>query len=119
MLDHIGLRTAQYDALLAFYEAALAPIGYRKMVEFEGAAGLGADFPGLWIGIGDRAANIHIALRVQSQEQVDGFYHAALAAGATDNGAPGLRTEYSPGYYAAFVLDPDGNNLEVVFHAPA
>jgi catechol 2,3-dioxygenase-like lactoylglutathione lyase family enzyme len=114
MIDHIGLRTAKFDALLAFYEAALAPLGYKRMVEYPGVAGLGAQWPDVWIGADNKGgSNIHLALRVEQRAQVDGFYAAAMAAGAKDNGPPGLR-DYTPTYYAAFVIDPDGNNLEVL-----
>ena len=119
MIDHVGLRTTQLEAMIVFYEAALAPLGYTKMFEYDGAVGLGRDGnPDLWIGRDNKAgSNIHLALSVQSRAIVDEFYKAALAAGGKDNGGPGLRPEYTPTYYAAFVLDPDGNNLELVCHS--
>lgn len=117
MLDHIGLRTAQFDTLLAFYKATLAPLGYAVMMEFPGTAGLGREVPDFWIGQSDGAAsNVHLAFTTEDRSVVDAFYAAALANGGKDNGAPGLR-DYTPTYYAAFVIDPDGNNLEVVCNA--
>lgn len=114
MLDHIGLRTKQFDALLAFYTAALEPLGYKIMMQYPGAAGLGRDYPYFWIGADEKGgSNIHLAFRTDDHAVVKAFYDAALANGGKDNGAPGKR-DYSPNYYAAFVIDPDGNNLEVV-----
>jgi len=115
MINHIGLRTTQYANLLAFYEAALKPIGYFKKVDFEVAAGLGKNEADFWIGADEKgSSNIHLAFTAEARDQVDAFYAAALANGGKDNGAPGIREDYSPNYYAAFVLDPDGNNLEMV-----
>jgi catechol 2,3-dioxygenase-like lactoylglutathione lyase family enzyme len=116
MIDHIGLRTGQFDALTRFYEAALAPLGWTKIVTFEGGAGFGRDgAPTLWIAQSKEApSSVHIALPGASRKAVDAFHEAALAAGAQDNGGPGLRPHYGPAYYAAFVVDPDGNNLEAV-----
>ncbi len=117
MLDHISLRVQDYPRALAFYRAALAPLGYRVMMEFPQAAGLGADKPDIWIGSSAQAITpTHIALAAD-REAVDAFHAAALAAGGSDNGPPGLRAEYHPHYYAAFVFDPEGNNIEVVCHA--
>ena len=120
MLDHIGLRTRQIQAMLAFYEAVLAPLGFSKLKDFGVAAGFGREgqHP-LWIGQvqGDAAASsVHLALTAANREAVDAFHKAALAHGGTDNGPPGLRPQYHARYYAAFVLDPDGNNLEAVCH---
>lgn len=113
MLNHIGLRTNQFDSLLAFYKATLAPMGYGVMMEYPGAAGLGRDDADFWIGADDKGgSNIHLAFKTEDRAVVDAFHAAALASGGKDNGAPGLR-DYSPTYYAAFVIDPDGNNLEV------
>ena len=114
MIDHVGLRTTQFDAMLAFYKAALAPLGYTVLMEFPGAAGLGNEHPDLWIGAADTGnSNIHLAFDASDHATVDAFYAAAIAAGAKDNGGPGPRPEYTPTYYAAFVIDPDGNNLEL------
>lgn len=122
-LDHVAISTADYATSLAFYEAALAPLGFRRHMVFEGpegnVAGLGAEGPVLWIGDGGAltGGRVHIALNADNRGQVDAFYAAAMAAGATDNGPPGLRPHYHPNYYAAFVLDPDGHNIEAVCHA--
>jgi catechol 2,3-dioxygenase-like lactoylglutathione lyase family enzyme len=117
MLDHVSLRVQDYARALAFYKAALAPIGYSVAMEFPGSAGLGE--PGktdLWITLTDRPLHpTHIAFRTD-RARVDAFHAAALAAGGTDNGPPGVREHYTPTYYAAFVHDPDGNNVEAVYH---
>ena len=119
MIDHIGVRAQDFDRIVDFYRAALAPIGYRVLMEFPNTAGLGADGkPDLWISQTDKPGNpTHVALLGQ-RSQIDQFHAAALAAGGTDNGPPGLRADYHPNYYAAFVLDPEGNNVEVVCHFP-
>lgn len=117
MLDHVGLRTTQYKEMLRFYEAALAPLGYTKNMDVGVAAGLGHDgqVP-LWIGEGPAASSVHLAIAAANRGEVDAFYQAAIAHGATDNGPPGTRPHYHETYYGAFVLDPDGNNLEAVCH---
>jgi catechol 2,3-dioxygenase-like lactoylglutathione lyase family enzyme len=119
MLDHIGLRTARLDVLVRFYEAALAPLGYTKLFAFEGGAGFGRKgAAALWIHASKiKPTGVHIALSGADHAAVDSFYKAALGAGAADNGKPGLRADYHANYYAAFVTDPDGNNLEAVCHA--
>ena len=119
MLDHVGLRTTKVKELTAFYEAVLAPLGYSKQMDFGTAAGFGRDgaLP-LWIGEGPGASSVHLALAAENRAEVDAFCQAALAHGATDNGPPGLRPHYHENYYGAFVLDPDGNNLEAVCHTP-
>jgi catechol 2,3-dioxygenase-like lactoylglutathione lyase family enzyme len=123
MLDHIGLEVSDFGRSKAFYEAALEPLGIRLLMEFERNAGFGKETehgpkPYFWIDDhgGATVGGTHVAFGVRSSEQVDAFHAAALAAGATDNGAPGLRPQYHPGYYGAFVLDPDGNNIEAVCH---
>ena len=114
MLDHIGLRTTQFDALFAFYKATLEPLGYAVMMQYPNTAGFGREYPDFWIGADEKAgSNIHLAFKASERSVVESFHAAALANGGTDNGAPGLR-DYAPNYYAAFVLDPDGNNLEIV-----
>ncbi len=121
MIDHIGIRVRDLEASKRFYQAALAPLGYRVLMEFPGTAGLGgADGkPDFWISTGEgSAAPIHLAFVSPDRATVDAFHAAAIAAGATDNGAPGPRPQYHPGYYGAFVIDPDGNNLELVCHRP-
>jgi catechol 2,3-dioxygenase-like lactoylglutathione lyase family enzyme len=123
MIDHIGIRTQHIDATLKLYASALAPLGYVEAMRFDTPAGpvvgLGAGHPDLWISPAEAPpAPMHLALRADSRAAVDAFHAAALAAGATDNGAPGLRPQYHADYYGAFVLDLDGNNLEAVCHAP-
>jgi catechol 2,3-dioxygenase-like lactoylglutathione lyase family enzyme len=116
MYDHIGLRTKNIDASVRFYTAALAPLGYELCARDESGAGFGpAGAPALWLypasGEGSRA---HVALHAPNHAAVDRFHSGGLAAGGRDNGAPGLRADYSPKYYAAFLIDPDGNNIEAV-----
>jgi len=128
MIDHTGVTVSDYAKSKAFYLAALAPIGYTLLAELSAAvtghadvAGFGeAPKPDFWISSG--AANkppVHVAFRVPSRSVVDAFHRAALVAGGRDNGAPGLRPHYHPNYYGAFVLDPDGHNIEAVCHQPA
>ena len=118
MIDHVSVRTADLARSRAFYEAALAPLGYEIVFEFEGAVGLGAGgFPDFWIGTDEPSRNVHVAFRCD-RAAVDAFHAAALAAGGIDNGAPGPRPHYHENYYGAFVLDPDGNNIEAVCHKP-
>lgn len=125
ILDHMGLRVRDYARSKAFYEQALAPLGIRVVMEFGPNCGFGRDGkPDFWIGgppepgAGDAAAimPIHVAFVADSRADVDAFYQAALAAGGADNGAPGIRAQYHPNYYGAFVLDPDGHNIEAVVH---
>lgn len=121
MLDHIGIYVAEFERAKAFYTAALAPIEYSMRKEFPewSTAGFGdSDNADFWISQREAAHNVHISFKADNKEAVDTFYRSAIDAGGTDNGAPGYRKEYAPGYYAAFVTDPDGNNLEVVFHDP-
>jgi len=120
VIDHIGIEVKDYERARDFYLAALAPLGYVLVMEFDGVAGLGArGEPDLWIHRGGATRpRLHLALRAETRAQVDAFHAAALAAGATDNGAPGLRPQYHPDYYGAFVIDPEGHNLEAVCHAP-
>ena len=120
-LDHVGLDVSDYEASKAFYEQALAPLGMTLMIEpIERIGGFGAEFPFFWIGQRERGpdSGTHVAFRTESRETVDAFHAAAVAAGGNDNGAPGLREIYHPHYYGAFVLDPDGNNVEAVCHTP-
>ena len=120
-LDHVGLDVSDYEASRAFYEKALAPLGMKLMMEpVRGVAGFGDDFPFFWIGmrgLGPQSGT-HVAFRVDDRPTVDAFHAAALEAGGTDNGGPGVREIYHPHYYGAFVLDPDGNNIEAVCHTP-
>jgi catechol 2,3-dioxygenase-like lactoylglutathione lyase family enzyme len=117
MIDHVSVRVLDMARLVDFYRTALAPIGYEVIMEYPGAVGLGASKPDLWLMQTDRPLNpTHVALHSSTREPIDAFYSAALAAGGTDNGPPGLRLDYHPTYYAAFVRDPEGNNIEVVCH---
>jgi catechol 2,3-dioxygenase-like lactoylglutathione lyase family enzyme len=119
-LDHVGLDVADYDASRSFYEAALAPLGIRLIMEPRPKiGGFGDDFPFFWIAERGRGpdSGTHVAFRVEERGTVDAFHDAAVAAGGRDNGAPGVREMYHPNYYGAFVLDPDGNNVEAVCHA--
>jgi catechol 2,3-dioxygenase-like lactoylglutathione lyase family enzyme len=122
MLDHVGFAVTDYARSKRFYEQALAPLGMTLLMEPMGrAAGFGADGkPWFWIESDGRPVQgrLHIALRAGDRATVDAFHAAALAAGATDNGAPGVRAIYHPDYYGAYVLDPDGNNIEAVCHLP-
>jgi catechol 2,3-dioxygenase-like lactoylglutathione lyase family enzyme len=128
MIDHIGVSVSDLAAARAFYAAALAPLGMSVQMEVteEETGGHGAHLgfgrpgkPGFWIGTGQaKSGPVHVAFAAATRGDVDAFHAAALAAGGRDNGAPGLRRHYHPDYYGAFVLDPDGNNIEAVCHAP-
>ena len=119
VLDHVGLAVADLAAARAFYTAALEPLGFGVVMEFPGVIALGLpQQPELWMHQGAPSAPIHLAFHAADRARVDAFHAAALAAGGTDNGAPGLRPQYHPGYYGAYVLDPDGNNVEAVHHGP-
>ena len=121
MLDHVQLKVKSYEKSRQFYARALEPLGYAAQDDpANKSAGFGPKgATSLWIGEGAPAASVHIAFRTRDRGAVKKFHAAALAAGGTDNGAPGLRSDYSPTYYAAFVLDPDGNNIELVCDEPA
>jgi catechol 2,3-dioxygenase-like lactoylglutathione lyase family enzyme len=119
MLDHITLRVRDVAAAKAFYAAALRPLGYAVVMDFPEGAGLGVDGkPDFWLAADEGATPQHVAFAAPDRRAVDGFHAAALHAGGKDNGAPGLRPDYHPNYYAAFVLDPSGHNMEAVCHAP-
>ena len=122
VVDHVGFTVTDYERSKAFYEKALAPLGLTLLMEFSGAAaGFGrSGRPSFFLeAYGEPVrGRLHIALRAESREQVDAFYAAAIAAGGTDNGAPGIRAIYHPDYYGGYVLDPDGNNIEAVCHQP-
>ncbi len=128
MLDHIGFAVSDFERSKAFYLKALAPLGFGLVKEVtlkdsggENYAGFGArGKPEFWIGGRGPAiaGRLHIAFAARDRAAVHEFYEAALSAGAKDNGPPGLRPEYHPNYYGAFVLDPDGHNIEAVCHAP-
>jgi catechol 2,3-dioxygenase-like lactoylglutathione lyase family enzyme len=127
MIDHVGFPVSDYERSKAFYSAVLAPLGYSLVMEVQQdendspAAGFGANGkPDFWIGgEGGLSRALHVAIAVKERRTVDAFHRAAMAAGARDNGVPGLRPHYHPDYYAAFVLDPDGHNIEAVCHAAA
>jgi catechol 2,3-dioxygenase-like lactoylglutathione lyase family enzyme len=128
MLDHIGFSVADFDRSKAFYQRALAPIGLSLLMEVtkeqtgdEAHAGFGAgDKAFFWIGTGAKPkGGAHVAFTAATRADVEAFYRAALTAGGRDNGGPGLRPHYHPNYYGAFVIDPDGNNIEAVCHAPS
>lgn len=125
ILDHIGFPVTDYPRSLTFYTKALAPLGISllKEVKFspvddDGYAGFGRARPQFWIGTGSLQGRLHVAFAAQNRQEVQAFYDAALAAGGKDNGAPGLRPHYHANYYGAFVLDPDGHNIEAVTHLP-
>jgi catechol 2,3-dioxygenase-like lactoylglutathione lyase family enzyme len=122
MLDHIGLNVSDYDRSRAFYERALAPLGFSLLMEpAPRIGGLGRDGkPWFWITDQRQPAteNMHVAFAAPARATVDAFHAAALEAGGTDNGAPGIREIYHPTYYGAYVLDPDGNNVEACCHHP-
>ena len=118
MFDHIGLKVKDVAASVRFYRAALAPLGHVVASQDAQGAGLGPKgAPALWLyaTTGGAGAGSHLALQAPDRESVDRFHAAGLAAGGRDNGKPGLRADYSPTYYAAFLIDPDGNNVEAVF----
>jgi catechol 2,3-dioxygenase-like lactoylglutathione lyase family enzyme len=129
MIDHVGFSVSSYEQAKAFYRRALAPLGYAILMEVPAeqnasgfpAAGFGRENkPDFWIGAeGKLEKPIHVALAVKDRATVDAFHREALAAGGRDNGSPGLRPQYHPNYYAAFVFDPDGHNIEAVCHQPA
>jgi catechol 2,3-dioxygenase-like lactoylglutathione lyase family enzyme len=128
MIDHVGFAISDYERGKAFYTKALAPLGYALIMEVAAkdtasgypAAGFGiGGKPDFWIGgEGKLEKPLHIAIAAKDRASVDAFHRAALAAGGRDNGAPGLRPHYHPNYYGAFVLDPDGHNIEAVCQAP-
>lgn len=127
MIDHTGLSVRDPAKSRRFYDQALAPLGYKMMMEIPkeytgGAAVFGYGVPpkaDFWVKEGEpNQPRIHLAFRAASRRQVDEFYKAALAAGGRDNGGPGPRPHYHKDYYGAFVLDPDGHNIEAVCHDP-
>ena len=123
MFDHVKFGVSDYAASKAFFLEALAPIGIRLAGEGDPAYGCelvtGALASLCLFQTSDKPAHLHIAFAAETRAQVDAFHRAALAAGAKDNGPPGIRAKYGPNYYAAFVIGPDGHNIEVVCHAPA
>jgi catechol 2,3-dioxygenase-like lactoylglutathione lyase family enzyme len=127
MLDHIGLVVSDLPKSRQFYIAALAPLSIGIVMDvtreqsgnYAGAGFGSGNKPFFWIGTGDRLSGpLHVAFTASTRAQVDAFHAAALSAGGRDNGAPGIRAHYHPNYYGAFILDPDGNNVEAVCHSP-
>lgn len=119
LFDHIGFNVTDFAASREFFTRALAPLGIGIRMEGEAWAVVGRQGEGfLWFGsLGDTPGPIHIAFAAKTREEVRRFYEAALGAGGKDNGAPGLRPQYHPNYYAAFVIGPDGHNIEAVCHS--
>ena len=118
MIGHIGIYVDDIEKAKAFYAAALAPLGYAVLKEFPewSVIGLGVgENADLWISQREANHNVHVALTADSKEMVQAFHAAGVSAGGSDNGAPGYRKEYAPGYYGAFITDPFGNNIEAVF----
>ena len=121
MFDHIGLTVSNLERSRAFYAHALAPLGITELARFANFIGFGREHPQFWIGEGTAvqpAPRTHVAFAAVTRLEVDAFHRAALDAGGADHGAPGLRPQYHPHYYGAFVLDPDGHNVEAVCHRP-
>jgi catechol 2,3-dioxygenase-like lactoylglutathione lyase family enzyme len=128
MIDHLSLGVRDVKQSRAFYDAALAPLGYRRGFDDADTSGYGSPDPhplreqalSFWIGAEPQGVALsgHVCFQATNRASVDAFYGAALAAGGRDNGAPGLRPQYHPSYYAAFVIDPDGHHLEAVCHQP-
>ena len=120
MFDHIGIAASDLAASKAFYLASLAPLGIVAVMEFPDAVGIGRPGkPSFWLGAGQgKPTPMHLAFTAERRAQVDDFHRLAIAAGGKDNGGPGLRPHYHPDYYAAFVIGPDGHNVEVVCHKP-
>ena len=128
MIDHVGFAVSDVERSRQFYEQALAPLGISLIMSVPAdktesggpAHGFGSDGkPYFWIGGNERVGEgTHVAFEIESRAKVDAYYDAALAAGGKDNGAPGIRAHYHPNYYAAFVFDPDGINIEAVCHRP-
>ncbi|HEY1773986.1 MAG TPA: VOC family protein [Gammaproteobacteria bacterium] len=117
MLDHVSLNVSSAAKAKAFYTKALAPLGYSVVKEYDGGFGIKTDSgSSIWTQQAKVEEPVHLGFRVKDRKQVDDFYKAAIAAGGKDNGKPGIREKYDADYYAAYVLDPDGNNVEAVCH---
>jgi len=120
ILDHLTISVSNFERSKAFYEGTLKPLGITVLMQFDGFAGMGKDRPQFWFAAGQPGNHkTHVAFAAASRAEVDAFYTAAMAAGGKDNGKPGVRAMYHPTYYGAFVLDPDGYNVEAVCHSPA
>lgn len=124
MIDHIGIAVSDFEKSVAFYTKALAPLGYECLRKFDTptgfrVAGFGVGGkPEFWIALGEVKQPIHVAFRATGRAKVREFYDAAMAAGGTDNGGPGVRPHYHEHYYGGFVRDPDGHNVEACCHEP-
>jgi len=125
MFDHVSVGVRDANASKRFYDAALAPLGYSCLSQSPGSLGYGAQSVALWVNEAarpvpaDEKSGLHFCFAAPTRDGVDAFHAAALRQGGSDNGAPGLRADYSENYYAAFVIDPDGHNIEAVCHAAA
>lgn len=125
MIDHVSIGVRDVASAKRFYDAVLAPLGYACLSDSPGSLGYGKGSVALWIGAADRPvpadekSGLHFCFAAPSREGVQAFHAAALASGGRDNGGPGLRADYGPDYYAAFVIDPDGYRLEAYCGAPA
>lgn len=120
MFDHVGMGVSNLSESKAFFLQALAPLQAALVMEGPYGVGIGRNGkPSLWLSeTKDRPAHLHLAFVAANRAEVDAFYEAALAAGGKDNGPPGLRPHYHPNYYGAFVIGPDGHNIEAVCHKP-
>jgi catechol 2,3-dioxygenase-like lactoylglutathione lyase family enzyme len=118
MIDHVSIGVRDLDRARRFYAAVLAPLGFTQLRAWPAAVGFGKKYPEFWInhrlGLAPADTGVHVCLRARTTQAVDAFHAAALAAGGRCDGAPGLRPDYHDSYYAAFVLDPDGNRIEAV-----
>ncbi len=120
MLDHINIGVSNLEVSRSFYERALAPLGIAFVMTNQAGIGFGrGGKPTFWISDRGRSGPVHIAFTSPDRATVDRFHREAVAAGGRDNGTPGIRPQYHPEYYGAFVLDPDGNNVEAVTHVPS
>jgi catechol 2,3-dioxygenase-like lactoylglutathione lyase family enzyme len=119
MIEHTGIPVQDFAKMKAFYETVLPTVGYTLNYDMEDAAGfMEGGHTSIWVSTAERGAKLHVAFRAKDKKQVDEFHKAGLDAGGTDNGAPGYRSDYSPDYYAAFIHDPEGNNIEAVWYDP-
>jgi catechol 2,3-dioxygenase-like lactoylglutathione lyase family enzyme len=116
MLDHLGIPVSDVARSKQFFVTALAPLGYKVIMDLGEAVGMGTEKPDFWIAKAQTGSPSHVAFSASERGLVDAFYRAAIGAGGRDNGKPGIRAQYHPNYYGAFVFDPDGNNIEVVCH---
>ncbi|OJJ31444.1 hypothetical protein ASPWEDRAFT_45369 [Aspergillus wentii DTO 134E9] len=119
-IDHLSIIASEeeFEDLIEWYKTVLSPLKYKEIMRFPGAVGMGKEVPDFWVTQKERTApsQLHFAFTAPDRDTVDSFYHTALAAGGTCNGPPGLRPEYHENYYGAFIIDPVGNNVELVTH---